>query len=321
MRKREWPAARTADSFGFGDLIWAAGGRPRRLTCPGAELAGIHLVRNRADVDAIRRGSRSGRRVTIIGGGYIGLEAAAILNKLGKQVVIVEALDRVLARVAGIELSRFIEAQHRSRGVEIRLSRRSSGSKAMDASAPFSLLAANGSKPTWSSRASASTRRSTLCSLPAPRAATASTSTVSAAPACPDIYAIGDCAAHESRFGDGRRLRIESVQNAHDQAGAAVRTILGSPEPFAEIPWFWSNQYDLRLQTVGLSTGFDDTIVRGSPDHGSWSLIYLRQGRVVALDCVNATKDYVQGRKLIAAGACFDPARLADNSVPLKELV
>jgi 3-phenylpropionate/trans-cinnamate dioxygenase ferredoxin reductase subunit len=136
----------------------------------------------------------------------------------------------------------------------------------------------------------------------------------------PDIYAAGDCAAHVNRFGDGRRLRIESVQNAHDQATVAVKAILATPEPYQAMPWFWSNQYDLRLQTVGLNAGYDATVVRGRPEERSWSLIYLREGRVIALDCVNATKDYVQGRKLILAGTPFDPATLADASIPLKEL-
>ena len=136
----------------------------------------------------------------------------------------------------------------------------------------------------------------------------------------PDVYAVGDCAAHENRFAGGLRLRLESVQNAHDQATTAARAIVGRPQPYEAIPWFWSNQYDLRLQTVGLSVGHDATVVRGRPEDRSFSVLYLLEGRVIALDCVNATRDYVQGRKLILERRGSSPERLADTSVPLKAL-
>jgi 3-phenylpropionate/trans-cinnamate dioxygenase ferredoxin reductase subunit len=136
-----------------------------------------------------------------------------------------------------------------------------------------------------------------------------------------DVYAIGDCAAHDNLFAGGIRLRLESVQNAHDQAATAARAIVGKPEPYAALPWFWSNQYDLKLQTVGLSVGHDETVVRGDPVGRSFSVLYLLAGRVIALDCVNATRDYVQGRKLILERTVVEPERLADASVPLKELV
>jgi 3-phenylpropionate/trans-cinnamate dioxygenase ferredoxin reductase subunit len=135
-----------------------------------------------------------------------------------------------------------------------------------------------------------------------------------------DVYAIGDCAAHANRFAGGARIRLESVQNAHDQATAAAKAILGEPEPYDAVPWFWSNQYDLKLQTVGLSLGHDETVLRGDPAARSFSLIYLKEGRVIALDCVNAVKDYVQGRKLVEAGAGPDRAQLADPTRSLKDL-
>ncbi len=136
----------------------------------------------------------------------------------------------------------------------------------------------------------------------------------------PDIFAIGDCARHVNLFANGERIRVESVQNANDQAGAAAAIILGSPKPYASLPWFWSNQYDLKLQTVGLSTGHDAEVLRGSPATRSFSVIYLRSGKVIALDCVNAVRDYVQGRKLVEIGARVDPALLADSDIPLKAL-
>jgi 3-phenylpropionate/trans-cinnamate dioxygenase ferredoxin reductase subunit len=136
-----------------------------------------------------------------------------------------------------------------------------------------------------------------------------------------DLYSIGDCAAHENAFAGGMRVRLESVQNASDQATCAALAILGHPQAYSAVPWFWSNQYDLKLQTVGLSTGHDEIVVRGDPAARSFSAIYLRNGRVIALDCVNAVKDYVQGRKLIVANASFDKALLADTNISLKELV
>src|SRR5690606_38627464 len=136
----------------------------------------------------------------------------------------------------------------------------------------------------------------------------------------PDIYAIGDCAAHESAFAGGARIRLESVQNANDQATIAAKAIVGGEDHYHAVPWFWSNQYDLRLQTVGLSMGHDAIVTRGDPATRSFSLVYLKQGRVIALDCVNATKDYVQGRALVLAGASPSPDQLADTGVPLKSL-
>ena len=136
----------------------------------------------------------------------------------------------------------------------------------------------------------------------------------------PDVYAIGDCAAHANRFAGGATMRLESVQNANDQAKTAVAHIVGKGEPYNAVPWFWSNQYDLKLQTVGLSTGFDEVVVRGDPDSRSFSVVYLKGGKVIALDCVNAVKDYVQGRAHVLSGAALDTQQLADPAIPLKEV-
>jgi 3-phenylpropionate/trans-cinnamate dioxygenase ferredoxin reductase subunit len=136
----------------------------------------------------------------------------------------------------------------------------------------------------------------------------------------PDILAVGDCAQHANRFADGARIRLESVQNAVDMAATAARTLLADPRPYYAMPWFWSNQFDLKLQTVGLSVGYDQAVVRGEIATRSFSVIYLRRGHVVALDCVNATRDFAQGRALVADGAQVDAALLADASVPLKDV-
>lgn len=284
-------------ALGYGRLIWAAGGVPRRL--PG----GGHVIRSRADADALLAALPDARRIAVIGGGFIGLEAAAVLNKSGKEVILLEALDRVLARVAGAPLSRFYEAEHRRHGVEIRLN---AGDETVAADLTIVAIGID------------------AAAGPLLAAGAAGGNGVDVDEYCrtslPDIYAVGDCAAHANRFAGGARVRLESVQNAHDQANVAARHIVGRPEPYDAIPWFWSNQYDLKLQTVGLFHGHDDFVVRGDPAARSFSLVYLREGRVVALDCVNAVRDYVQGRKLILDGRVLDKARLADASLPLKEL-
>jgi 3-phenylpropionate/trans-cinnamate dioxygenase ferredoxin reductase component len=296
------PAARRVtcadgSALGYGKLVWAAGGVPRRLPGDG------HVIRSRADVDALRAALPAAKRVAVIGGGYVGLEAAAVLNKLGKEVVIFEALDRVLARVAGEPLSRFFEAEHRARGVEIRL-----GAGGESVAADLTIVAIG--------------IDAAVGPLLAAGAAGGNGVDVDAfcRTSLAGIYAVGDCAAHANRFAGGARIRLESVQNAHAQATTAAWDIAGRPEPYAAIPWFWSNQYDLKLQTVGLLHGHDDLVVRGVPARRSFSLVYLREGRVIALDCVNAVRDYVQGRKLILDGSMVDRAKLADASIPLKEL-
>lgn len=310
------------DTIGYGKLVWAAGGSARRLPCPGGDAAGVHVVRSRADVDAMLAELPSVERVAIIGGGYIGLEAAAVLNKLGKQVVLLEALDRVLARVAGPDLSAFIEARHRAHGVDLRTGvgvaaietgadGRASGVRLADGTAIAAqmVIVGIGIVPETGQLISAGAAGGNGVDVDA-----------HCRTSLPDVYAIGDCAAHENRFAGGQRIRLESVQNANDQAKVVAQDIIGDPRPYDTVPWFWSNQWDIRLQTVGLSTGHNQAITRGDPESGSFSVVYLKQGAVVALDCVNATKDYVQGRAHVLAGAKLDPVQIADGGVPLKEV-
>lgn len=313
--------ARDGRTFGYGTLIWAAGGIARRLGCEGSDLAGVHVFRCKSDVDSIRAGLAAAEDVAVVGGGYIGLETAAVLRRLGKKVVLIEALDRVLARVAGPEISRFYEAEHRAQGVDIRLG------------ATVAAIVGEGGRVAGVRLKDGATIAAQMVIVgigvdaavePLLAAGAAGANGVDVDSSCrtslPDVYAVGDCAAHENRFAGGLRIRLESVQNAHDQAAAAARAIVGRPEPYDAIPWFWSNQYDLRLQTVGLSVGHDSTVVRGRPDERSFSVLYLLDGRVIALDCVNATRDYVQGRKLILERRVVAPERLADTQAPLKEM-
>jgi len=313
----------TADGaeIAYGKLIWATGGHARRLSCQGHDLTGVHTVRTRADADRMIAELPEVTEAVVIGGGFIGLEAAAVLAKFGKKVTLLEALDRVMARVAGPDLSSFYENEHRAHGVDVRLGvavtaiegeGKVTGVRLADGTiVPADLvvvgigiipavepLIAAGAEGGNGVRVDAQCRTS-----------------------LPDIFAVGDCALHANRFADGAAVRLESVQNATDQASVAAKVILGEDVAYEATPWFWSNQYDLKLQTIGLSIGYDQAVVRGDPATRSFSVVHLKQSKVIALDCVNATKDYVQGRKLVEAGAVIDPARLADAAVPLKEMI
>lgn len=304
----------------YGTLVWAAGCAARRLTCEGSDLAGVHVMRVREDAEAVLAALPGVQQVVIIGGGYIGLEAAAVMAKAGKSVTVLEAQDRVLARVAGEPLSRFYEAEHRAHGVDVRLGARMHG------------LVGHGGKVSGVAMEDGSVIPAQMVLVgigvipstqPLIAAGGEGSNGVDVDALCrtslPDVYALGDCAAHANDFAGGSRIRLESVQNAVDQAAVVARAIMGEDRPYRATPWFWSNQYDLRLQTVGLSQGHDQVILRGDPKARAFSVVYLKGGRLIALDCVNATKDYVQGRKLLEAGASPDPALIGDPAVPLND--
>lgn len=308
------------EQIGYGTLIWATGGKPRRIACDGHHLAGIHTVRTRADVDAMIAELPDIREVAVIGGGYIGLEAAAVLSKLGRSVTVLEAQDRVLARVAGEPLSRFFEAEHRAHGVTIRTSVQV---EAIEGESRVTGVRLAGGEVIAAQMAIVGIGIEPAVA-PLLEAGASGDNGVRVDAQCrtslADVYAIGDCALHANSYAGDRMIRLESVQNANDQATIAAKTICGLEASYDAVPWFWSNQYDLKLQTVGISAGHDLSVVRGDPATRSFSVIYLLAGRVIALDCVNAVKDYVQGRKLVAEGLRIDPARLADAATPLKEL-
>ncbi|MBS3962341.1 MAG: FAD-dependent oxidoreductase [Sandarakinorhabdus sp.] len=304
--------------FHYGKLIWAAGGHARRLSCPGADLGGIHYIRTRQDDDNLRADLLTATRVVIIGGGYVGLEAAAVLSKTGKSVTVIEAQPRLLARVTAPPVSEFYLKQHRAHGVQVLLD------------AQVSALEGNGRVDV----AVLADGRRIPCDIVivgvgleasvAPLGLAGASVEVDAhcRTSLPDIYAVGDCAAHVNRYAAGARIRLESVQNAVDMAKAAAAHIVHAEKagPYDSCPWFWSSQYDLRLQTVGLSIGHDETVVRGDPASSAWSLVYLRSGEVIALDCINVARDYVQGKALVERRARISPALLADAAIPLKAM-
>lgn len=309
------------ETIGYGQLIWSTGGSPRTLGCTGDDLAGVHTVRTRADTDRMVAELPGVTAAVVIGGGFIGLEAAAVLTNSGKKVVLLEALDRVLARVSGEDLSRFYETEHRARGVDVRLNAavdciegtgKVSGVRLRDGQLiPAEMVIVGiGIVPAIEPLIAAGADGGNGVAVDA-----------QCRTSLPDIFAIGDCALHSNHFAGDAPIRLESVQNATDQATVVAKTIIGQQSAYNAVPWFWSDQYDLRLQTVGLATGYDATVLRGNPASRSFSVVYLKQGRVIALDCVNMTRDYAQGRKLVVERRSPDLAKLADAETSLKDLL
>lgn len=311
----------SGEGIEYGTLIWATGGAARSLPVPGSHLLGVQSVRTREDADAMKAAAETAGHIVVVGGGFIGLEAAAVLSKFGKSVTVLETQDRVLARVAAEPLSHFFEAEHRAHGVTLRTGvtiaafegdtrvtgvRLDSGEQ-IDADlviVGIGIVPAVGPLVAAGAHGGNGVAVDAFCRT-----------------SLPDVYATGDCALHHSRYAGNAAIRLESVQNANDMATTAARAICGTLEPYEAVPWFWSNQFDLRLQTVGLSMGYDDVVVRGDTAQRSFSVVYLKQGRVIALDCVNAVKDYVQGKALVVMGTTAPRDALADPLIPLKTLV
>lgn len=305
---------------GYGRLVWATGGRPRRLSCPGAGLAGVHAIRTIADIDALKADLVPGARVVIVGGGYIGLETAAVLRALGHEVAVLEAQERLLARVTSPPVSAFYAGLHRRHGVDVRLSAQVSALRgegrvrAVELS-DGSLIQADivivgiGIIPNVEPLA--------LAGLPCPNGVVVDA-------LCrtqdPSILSIGDCALHPNAFA-GRAIRLESVQNAVDQGKVAADTLLGLEKPYAALPWFWSDQYDVKMQAVGLAMDYDQVLVRGDAAAPGFSVLYLRGGRLIAIDCLNNARDFIQAKALITGGKLIDAARAADPAVELKAVI
>lgn len=312
-------AVRAADgrSLRYGTLVWAAGGTPRPLACPGAELPGVHVLRTRADADRLHAQISAARRAVIIGGGYIGLEAAAVFTSRGMVVTVVEVQDRLLARIAAPPLSAFLQRAHEAHGVTFRLDAQVTGIEEVGGRAGAVHLHGGARLPADLVLVGIGIVPSVA---PLLAAGAHGGDGVAVDDGCrtslPDVFAIGDCALHANRFADGAAIRLESVQNAHDQAQTVARLLTGSPAHYDSIPWFWSHQYDLKLQTVGLVPGYDAFVLRGDPAGRAFSAVYGRKGLVCAVTSINVPRDFVQGRALI--GRPFDAGRIADTSTPLR---
>lgn len=312
-------AVRAADgrSLRYGTLVWAAGGTPRPLACPGAELPGVHVLRTRADADRLHAQISAARRAVIIGGGYIGLEAAAVFTSRGMVVTVVEVQDRLLARIAAPPLSAFLQRAHEAHGVTFRLDAQVTGIEEVGRRAGAVHLHGGARLPADLVLVGIGIVPSVA---PLLAAGAHGGDGVAVDDGCrtslPDVFAIGDCALHANRFADGAAIRLESVQNAHDQAQTVARLLTGNPTHYDSIPWFWSHQYDLKLQTVGLVPGYDAFVLRGDPAGRAFSAVYGRKGLVCAVTSINVPRDFVQGRALI--GRPFDAGRIADTSTPLR---
>ena len=300
-------------------LVLATGSRVRRLPDDGKSLAGVHYLRNIDDVDAIRADVDEARRAVIIGAGYIGLEVAAVLRSGGLDVTVVELAERVMSRVVSPELSDFYQFEHTSQGVRLRLGTGVAGLHGRKRVKAVEL--ADGEQ------LEADVVVVGVGIVPNTELAAAAGLAVDDGIVVDDhcrtshesIYAIGDCTSHPSAI-YGRRIRLESVQNALEQAKTAAANLCGDDAVYDEVPWFWSDQYDLKLQIAGLSTGYDQVVMRGNPADRSFACMYLRDDVLIATDAVNSPRDFMQSKALIAAHIEVDADRLADPAVALKDL-
>lgn len=307
------------DAVAWDHCVIATGSRVLRLPVPGARLQGIHYLRTIDDVDAIRRHFAAGARLVVAGAGYIGLEVAAVAANAGLDVTVLELADRVMSRVVSPAVSDFYAQEHLRHGVKLRLGEAVAEFEGEDAVA--AVVTAGGE------RVPADFVVVGIGIEPVTELAEA------AGLACDDgilvdeycrtaaerIYAIGDCTRHPNRI-YGRELRLESVHNALEQAKTAAAGICGDAAPYVQVPWFWSDQYDLKLQIAGLAEGYDQLVMRGDPAERSFACFYLSEGRLLAVDAVNSPREFMLSKPLIAAGATPAVGALADPDISLKDL-
>ena len=303
------------DTIAYSKLIIATGTRARKLPIPGANLPCVHYLRTLDDVTQIRQQVAKDTRLLIVGAGYIGLELAASANKLGAKVTVLETVDRVLARVTCEAMSTFYQDLHRAAGVDIRLN---SGVKAFERQGnAYQALLADDTTIDFDCVVVG------IGVLPnveiAQEAGLACDNGIIVdeftQTADSNIYAVGDCSNHPNELYQ-RRLRLESVPNANDQAKAAAASICDKPKAYTSLPWFWSDQYDVKLQTAGLSQGYTETVVRGNVAAKEFCIFYLKDDVLIALDAINSPADFMKAKQLIPQQATFDKQRLADTSTP-----
>lgn len=302
----------------FTKLAITTGAKVRRIELPGNQLNGVHYLRELGDVEQIKHYVGKGKSAVIIGGGYIGLETAASLRKLGMNVSVLEAMPRVLQRVTIEEISAFYTRIHTEEGVNIITN--------------ASVQSIDGSKHVESVRLSDGTElKADLVIIGVgviPETSLAKKAGLEvdngiivdefARTSDYDIVAAGDCSFHHNPI-YGRNLRLESVQNANDQAKVAANTLCGKLEAYNALPWFWSDQYDLKLQIAGLSQGFDQVIIRGSTETGrSFAAFYLRNGKLLAVDAINRPKEFMLSKRALSSDVTVDSSLLADESVDIK---
>ena len=310
----------TGTTLNYDKLLIATGSRARQLNIAGGDLAGVHYLRTIADVDAIRAAFGTAKRITIAGGGYIGLEVAAVAVVAGLAVTVLEMEDRILKRVTTPAMSAFYHGLHTGRGVVIRTSTKVSGfagngrveavlTDAGERIAADLVIVGVGIIPNTEVAAAAGIKCDNGIVVD-DRCRTSE----------PDIFAAGDCTNHPNAL-LGRRLRLESVPNAMEQARVATTNMNGGDATYASIPWFWSDQYELKLQMVGFSSDGDVAVVRGDPVANQFATFYLKNGVVVAVDAVNSPREFMASRQMVDKRSTPDPVKLADPKVALKELI
>jgi len=305
----------------YDKLALTLGGRARTLPLPGADLPNVHYVRTIDDIERLKARFKPQARLVIIGGGYIGLEAASVGIKKGLKVTVLEALPRVLARVTAPEISAFYERVHRSRGVDLRTG---AGVRGLVGTSQVDAVVLNDGTHIETDLVIVGIGLIPNTELACAAGLEAGSDGIFvdqyAQTSDPDIVAAGDCTYHQNAF-LGRRLRLESVPNATEQARVAAATLLGKQQPHSAAPWFWSDQYDLKLQMAGLSQGFDQLVVRGDIGGESFIAFYLQAGVVIAADAVNRPQDFVLARKLVTDRVLAQASALKDESCPLKTLL
>jgi 3-phenylpropionate/trans-cinnamate dioxygenase ferredoxin reductase subunit len=304
-------------TLSYDKLLLATGTRVRRIPVPGGTLPGVHYLRGIADVDSLRAAFVPGAKLAVVGGGYIGLEVAAVAVKYGLEVTVYEALERVMARAVSRELSAFYQRVHSEAGVRLELN---TAVEAFEGEGKLSSVRTAGqSHPADVALVGIgvvpNVELARAIELPCEDGIVVDDCTRTPDPA---IFAAGDCTRHTTH--NGRLVRLESVQNAIDQAKHAALAMIGKPAAYKEVPWFWSDQYDLKLQIAGLAQAGDALVLRGDPSARKFAVFHLRDGAVAAVEAVNAAPEYIVGRKLIAEGANVAPERLADTSIPMKNI-
>ena len=312
-------AADNGDSIRYDTLILALGSHARRVPVEGDELEGVHYLRSIRDVNRIRQGLESARRLVIVGAGYIGLEVAAVTRQLGFEVTVIEMADRVMSRVVSPEVSAFYQGEHLARGVDLQLStglctllgdrRVTAVETTNDRTIDTDLVIIGVGIQANTGLAEAAGLSIKNGIVVDERCRTSD----------PDIYAVGDCTSHPNSV-YGRHLRLESVHNALEQAKTAAANASGEDMRYSQVPWFWSDQYDLHLQIAGVSDGYDEIVMRGSQGDRSFACAYLQEGRLIAIDAINAPRDFVQAKPLIADAVMPDREMLADAGTMLKDL-
>jgi len=308
-------------SLPFDRLALCTGARVRRLTAPGAELEGVHYLRGIADADRLREDWRHRQRVCIVGGGFIGLEVAAVARAQGKQVTVLEQQDRLMPRAVPRQVSDFFLALHRARGVEVRLG--TTVSELLGKDGRVSTVACEDGSAIPAELVVVGIGVLPNCELARQAGLACDNGIVVDEFACtadPRIVAAGDCTNHPNAL-LGRRLRLESVHNAVEQARTAAASLLGSPRAYRQHPWFWSDQFEFKLQMVGLSEGHDLAVSRGNAQAGKFAVYYFREQQLAAVDAVNSPADHMLARRLLAAGISPSADQVSDPDFDLRSLL